>query len=176
MGPKQFLQGEWLGHPLHPALVHIPTALWPAALVFDVLTQFDVGGNALVRASFYAIALGLAVALLAVPTGLADWWDIGRDKPAWKLGLWHMGINVVVAAIAAANLYLRLGDELQATVVPTTPLLLSLLATALLLVSGYLGGRMVFNYGTSIARQSKEKWRRHAEAGGARLPTQEKDS
>lgn len=35
---KDFLQGKWLGHPLHPLLVHLPTALWPAALVFDILS------------------------------------------------------------------------------------------------------------------------------------------
>lgn len=174
MGLKQFLQGEWLGHPLHPALVHVPAALWPAALLFDILTRFDIGGNALVRASFYAIALGLAVALLAVPTGLADWWDIKREKPAWKLGVAHMALNLIAAAVAAANLFLRLGDALQAEAVATLPLLLSLATTALLAVSGYLGGRMVYNYGVSVARQSKEKWRRIAAAGGARLPSQEK--
>ncbi len=170
MGLKEILQGEWLGHPLHPAIVHLPTALWPAALLFDVLTQFGVGGNALVRASFYALGLGLAAALLAAPTGLADWWDIKREKPAWRLGLWHMGLNIVALVLAAVNLFLRLGDELRAEAVGTAPLLLSLLTTLILLVSGYLGGRMVFHYGTSVARQSKKKWRERAAAGGARLP------
>ena len=32
MSLKDLLQGKWLGHPLHPALVHVPTGLWPAAL------------------------------------------------------------------------------------------------------------------------------------------------
>jgi len=34
MGVKELLQGRWMNHPLHPALAHIPTGLWPAALVF----------------------------------------------------------------------------------------------------------------------------------------------
>lgn len=167
---KQFLQGEWLGHPLHPAIVHVPTALWPAALLFDILTQFDIGGNALVRASFYAIALGIAAALLAAPTGLADWWDIKREKPAWKLGLWHMILNVLALAVSAANLYLRWGDELRAEAVANVPLALSAVVTAILFVSGYLGGRMVYHYGASVARQSKEEWRARAAEGGANLP------
>jgi hypothetical protein len=36
-------------------------------------------------------------------------------------------------------------------------------------VSGYLGGRMVYAYGISIARQSKKEWRERAEKGGARV-------
>jgi uncharacterized membrane protein len=34
---KSFLQGKWLGHPLHPALVHIPVGAWTAALIFDLI-------------------------------------------------------------------------------------------------------------------------------------------
>src|SRR5687768_15730300 len=79
-----FLQGKWLRHPLHPALVHIPTALWPAAFVFDLLSQITQE-NVFVQLSFYAMLLGLIVAILAIPTGIADWTDIGREKPAWKL-------------------------------------------------------------------------------------------
>jgi uncharacterized membrane protein len=172
MSLKEFLQGTWLGHPLHPALVHVPTGLWVSALVFDLLTVLGVESNALVRSSFYALAAGLVVALLAAPAGLADWWDIKREKPAWTLGLWHMILNITITLLAAVNVYFRLGPALQAEKVETGPLLLSVLMVGLLLVSGYLGGRMVYNYGTSVARQSKQEWRERAEAGGARLPAQ----
>lgn len=171
---KQFLQGSWLGHPLHPMLVHIPTALWPAALAFDLLTRFDVGGNPMVRASFYAILVGLIAAAAAVPTGLADWWEIKPDRPARKIGIYHMALNGVVAAIFLINLLLRLDRRNEAEAVTTGPLLLSAAGVALLAVSGYLGGRMVFDYGIAVARHSKGKWRRIAEAGGARVPAQEK--
>jgi hypothetical protein len=32
-----FLKGKWLRHPLHPILVHVPMAIWPSALIFDLL-------------------------------------------------------------------------------------------------------------------------------------------
>src|SRR4051794_16059982 len=89
---KDFLQGKWLKHPLHPILVSLPLGLWPAALVFDLLSYTPGGGNIMVRTSFCAIVLGLVGALLAVPTGLADWWDIKRERPAWKIGLIHMSL------------------------------------------------------------------------------------
>ena len=77
-----FLQGKWLKHPLHPALVHIPTALWPSAFLVDLISQFRED-NAFVQLAFYAILLGLVVAVLAIPTGYADWTDFRPEKTAW---------------------------------------------------------------------------------------------
>jgi hypothetical protein len=46
------------------------------------------------------------------------------------------------------------------------------MGTAVLVVSGYLGSRMVFDQGTGVARFSKKKWRAIALAGGANLPAE----
>ena len=165
-----FLKGKWLGHPLHPIIVHVPMAMWPGALIFDLLSQWHIGGNAMVRLSFYAIFFGLVAALLAVPTGLLDWTGIKKEKPAWKIGLYHMALNLVVALLFAVNLGLRWQTVRDATQVAGTPFLLSAVGTALLIGSAYLGGMMVYQYGISVARMSKEKWRKIAEAGGANLP------
>jgi uncharacterized membrane protein len=164
-----FLQGKWLKHPLHPALVHIPTALWPSAFAFDLLSQFRAD-NVFVQLAFYAILLGLLIALLALPTGYADWIDIRPEKPAWKLGLYHMILNVFISILWGINLALRVGSFQTATSVPLGLLVLSTLATLLLLISGYLGGRMIYAYGISVARLSKKKWRKIAQEGGAAVP------
>jgi uncharacterized membrane protein len=164
-----FLQGKWLKHPLHPALVHIPTALWPSAFLFDLISQFRAD-NVFVQLAFYAILLGLIVAFLAIPTGYADWTDIRPEKPAWKLGLYHMILNVIITILWGVNLALR-GGGLQTDVsVPPGAVGLSALATLLLIVSGYLGGRMIYAYGISVARLSKKKWRKIAQQGGATVP------
>ena len=164
------LKGTWLGHPLHPIFAHIPVAMWPGALIFDLLSNLQIGGNAVVRLSFYSIAFGLVAALAAVPTGWVDWSGIKKGKPAWKLGLYHMLLNIVVAVLFAVNLYLRRASFRQATEVDRIPLLLSVVGTIILIGSAYLGGRMVFEYGISVARMSKKKWRKLAAAGGANLP------
>ena len=168
----EFLQGKWLKHPLHPALVHIPTALWPTAFAFDLVSQWRAD-NVFVQLSFYAIALGLAVALLAIPTGFADWTDIKREKPAWKLGLYHMILNIFISLLWGISLALRLPTLTTDTSVTVGLVALSGLATLLLLVSGYLGGRMIYAYGISVARLSKQKWREMARKGGAALPPEE---
>ena len=167
---KHILQGRWLGHPLHPALVHLPTGLWPAALLFDAMSFSEVGHNALVRASFACIAGGLLGALLAIPTGLADWAEIKPGKPARRLGLYHMGLNAIGASLFALNLWLRRETVTDADSVSAGQLTLSVLGVLILLVSGYLGGRMAFEHGIGVGRMSKEKWRRLAQAGHANLP------
>ncbi len=171
---KGFLQGKWLGHPLHPALVHLPTALWPAALFFDLLSRTDLGGRAPVQIAYYAILIGLGVAVFAALTGLADWSDIKPDKPARKLGLIHMVLNLAAVAVFALNLWLRAQLPVETATMPLPHLGLTVLGNLLIAVSGYLGGRLVFHYGISVARHSKNQLRQRAEAAGAKLPAEEK--
>ena len=167
---KDFLQGKWLGHPLHPALVHVPMGLFPAALVFDVLSRAGIGGNAMARTSFACVAAGLLVALISAPAGMADWLAVKPGRPAHTIGLTHMGLNVVAIVLWAVNLGLRWGDVGSRPRVAWGELALSILGTALVLVSGYLGSRMVFDQGTGVARYSKKRWRELALAGGSNVP------
>src|SRR5207247_1599380 len=141
----------------HPALVHLPTGLLPAGFIFDILSRCGVGGNAMVQVSFYSIALGLVVAVLAAPAGLADWLDIKPQRPAYKMGLWHMGVNVAVLALFTISFALRWNGFTWQMRVGMLPVLLSAAGTAVLIVSGYLGSRMVFDQGIGVARLSKGK-------------------
>jgi uncharacterized membrane protein len=159
-----------LGHPVHPIAVHLPLALWPAALLFDILSRADVGGNAMVQLSFWAIGLGLIATLGAIPTGIADWFGIKKENPAWKTGLYHMGLNALVTLLYVVNFILRFKTFRYDTEVATGPLLLSMIGTVMLIGSAYLGGLMVYDHGIGVARHSKEKWREAAENAGANVP------
>lgn len=164
---SEILQGKWLGHPLHAALVHIPVGSWTAACLLDIFYRaqwmdFESG-----RLATYLVAFGLFGALLAVAPGFADWLPIKKEKPAWKLGLYHMLLNVVAVIVWSANLSLRFNaDEVVTDAILGT----SVVGTLLVFVSGYLGSLMVFDQGTSIARHSKTEWRKIARKGGSRVP------
>jgi uncharacterized membrane protein len=166
-----FLQGKWLGHPLHPAIVHVPIGGWLVACVLDLVAWSGSGGATVERLALWCVGVGLAGALLAVPPGVADWMQIKKEKPAWKLGLWHMLLNLAAALVWAVNFGLRFEarDELGQAVTKAI-LLTSLTGTALLLVSAYLGSLMVFDQGIGVARTSKKKWRAIAVRAGARVP------
>ncbi len=167
---KQFLPGRWLGHPLHPGLVHLPTGLFPSALLFDLLSRAGLGENAMVRASFLGILLGLLVALLAAPAGLADWLDIKPTRPAYRIGIWHMALNISLLAIEATNLAVRWNGFRSQVRVDLGMLGLSAAGTAIVVVSSYLGSLMVFDQGIGVARLSKNRWRAIAIAGRANVP------
>jgi uncharacterized membrane protein len=169
-GVIKFLSGKWLGHPLHPILAHIPMAMWPGALILDLLSRQGIEAELMVSLSFYAIAFGLAASLLAAPAGLVDWSGIKREKPAWRIGVYHMVLNGTAIVLFATNLLLRWQTFHHANLVENIPLILSAAGTVILIVSAYLGGMMSYHHGISVARLSKDKWRRIAEEGGANLP------
>lgn len=159
--------------PLHTLVVHLPMGAWCGALLFDLLSRAQVGGNAMVRLSFISIAVGLASVLIAIPTGVLDWGGVKKEKPAWKIGLYHMAVNLVATILYAMNLGVRLPTWKTAEMVSLGALGLSAIGTVLLMAGAYLGGRMVYAHGVGVARRSKEKWRQRAEEGGSRVPKKE---
>ncbi len=156
-----------MGHPLHSAMVHVPVGLWLSAAALDLAVVAGVAHEAVPRLALYAAFVGTVVALLAIPPGVADWSSIKRDKPAWKLGLYHMVLNSAALLVWFANLGLRMGSE----GVTSGPVwITSCTGAVLVIASGYIGSRMVFDQGTAVARESKKKWRAIAAREGARLP------
>ena len=92
-----------------------------------------------------ALALGgLAGALLAALPGFIDMLSLrGYLK---RVALAHMAINLVVVGLYMVNAWLRVTDAPA-----TTTLWLSAAGIALLLVSGWLGGKMVYVHGVAVA-------------------------
>ena len=63
------------------------------------------------------------------------------------IGLTHMGINLTVVVLYAINAWLRHGNPESLKL----PMLLSLVGVLLLVVSGWLGGKMVFEAGVGVS-------------------------
>jgi nitrite reductase/ring-hydroxylating ferredoxin subunit/uncharacterized membrane protein len=132
---KNFLNGTWLGHPLHPVLTDLPIGAWTAAMIFDA---HELGAKRRVTShpADTAIAIGLAGAAAAAVTGLTDWQDIdGRGR---RVGLAHGLLNLTGALLFGASLVLRksgargLGRGF------------SLLGYAVALSAAHLGGNLVY--------------------------------
>ena len=136
------------GHPIHPMLVPLAIGLWVFALVSDVMTR--VGGAAAWRTvAFYAIGGGVVGALLAAVPGLIDLLSMspGRTK---RLGFWHMSVNLAAVAVLAAAFVLRLRNPDH-----SGSILFTALGVALILVSGWLGGEMVYVGGAGVATSAR---------------------
>jgi nitrite reductase/ring-hydroxylating ferredoxin subunit/uncharacterized membrane protein len=150
---RNFLQGKWLGHPLHPLLVHLPIGLFVLALVFDGLSYFADWPH-LVPAAFYAIGLGIVTAVVASIPGLADFTDIRRDSEARSTARIHMLLNFAALFLYGASALLRY-PHLEAGQTPLLAFLLSLLAIATLSYSGYIGGSLVYDDGVAVGRHRR---------------------
>jgi uncharacterized membrane protein len=132
------------GHPIHPMLVAIPIGLWIFSLVCDLI---QAGGNpnpAWPTVAFYCMGGGIAGALLAALPGMIDLASLPPGPR--KTGLIHMTINLVVVALYAANFWLRRDNPLQ----PGNLVWLSFLSIGLLVISGWLGGKMVYEHGVAV--------------------------
>jgi uncharacterized membrane protein len=80
-----------------------------------------------------------------------------------------MGLNVLMLLIWGINLAFRWSSFRWQSRVATSPLVLSAVGTVMLAVSAYLGSRMVFDQGVGVARMSKGKWRKLAQAGRSNM-------
>ena len=128
-------------------LVTIPIGLWLLSFVCDLVFMFGKGDPAWSTVAMYCMAGGLAGALLAAVPGAIDLNSL-RGQKAGRVGLIHMTINLTVVGLYALNLFFRAqSDQASSSLVA-----MSAFALVLLVISGWLGGRMVYELGVGVAQ------------------------
>lgn len=132
------------GHPIHPMLVTIPIGLWIFSLVCDLVAMRSGAPETWASASYYAMVGGIIGALAAALPGLVDL--LSLESPIKSTAIKHMALNLTIVVLYVVNAWLRH----QGTVSAGVTLGLSVLAIAMLLVSGWLGGKMVYEAGVAV--------------------------
>ncbi|HEY7293486.1 MAG TPA: Rieske 2Fe-2S domain-containing protein [Dehalococcoidia bacterium] len=141
---KSWLNGVWLGHPLHPALTDVPIGAWTMALMLDgVAVVSDSDG--LRQAADATLAIGVAGALGAAASGAADWSDTQGETR--RIGLLHAVLNSVALGL---NLWSLLGRRRGHR---GAALALSVAGYAIASVSASIGGELVFRRGIGVSHQ-----------------------
>lgn len=153
---RNLLEGKPVRSPLHPAAVHVPIALFPLSLLLD-LGSHVCPANELyfVRGAYLVLLGGIAGAVVAAVPGLADYTGIRADHPAKKTATLHLLLNLVAVALFAASAWWR-RDALDHMATGWGPILLSLVALAVLGYSGYLGGHLVYADGIGVGRHRRK--------------------
>ncbi len=140
-------------HPIHPMLTVFPLGLWIFSFVCDIVFRAGWGGLAWNDIAYYTMAGGIAGALLAAVPGFIDFLSIpASQQPLKKIGWAHMLLNLGVVVLFAIDLWWRTG------VAPgsTGPFILSLVGVLGLLVSGWLGGAMVYEHAMAVEAQATQ--------------------
>lgn len=142
------------GHPFHPILVTVPIGAWIASLVFDIASHAVDHPGFLSQGSEWLIAIGVLGALLAAMVGLLDLFGIPTGTRAFRTGLLHMSLNLLVTASYVINFFWRHGSYTNGQAVPGGRLALAAVTLAVLAVSGFLGGKLAYRYGVRVADET----------------------
>jgi nitrite reductase/ring-hydroxylating ferredoxin subunit/uncharacterized membrane protein len=140
---RNFLNGTWLGEPLHVVLKDVPIGAWTVAMVFDALDLLRNRREFAVAADT-SIAIGLVGAAGAAATGVTDWSDV--DPPARRLGMIHGLLNLGVTALFATSLILRRSKT------RTERRISAAVGYALMSYAAHLGGKMVYKHRVGVDR------------------------
>jgi nitrite reductase/ring-hydroxylating ferredoxin subunit/uncharacterized membrane protein len=137
---KDFLNGVWLGHPLHSAATDIPIGTLLLTVVLDLLNQPAAADVALVATILFM--------LVAALTGAADYTD--TDGTARVRATLHSTLMVVALVLLLISLALRAGAPTDRTV----PIALSLIGFLLVTAAAYVGGDVVYLFGNMVSRHA----------------------
>jgi uncharacterized membrane protein len=133
------------GHPLHPMLVVAPAALLPFAAVLDTMHR-ATDNEDYAKAAYYSLAGALIGGLAAGVAGAMDYLTIQPETDVKRTANLHAMINGGALAVTAANMAMRREQPNHTG----GSLALSILAAAGVIVSGWFGGRMVYEQGMRV--------------------------
>ena len=144
---QRFLHGRaWLGHPLHPLLTDLVSGAWTVAWILDLaqllrMRRAQPGADA-------AVAIGLAAVPLTALSGWTDWQH--TEGKARRLGLLHSALNILAVVLYASSLKHRRGGRRM------MGMLASHLGFAVINLSAYLGGEMVYDLGVNVGQGAEQ--------------------
>ncbi|WP_046300210.1 Rieske 2Fe-2S domain-containing protein [Mycobacterium sp. UM_Kg27] len=141
-----FLNGVWLGHPVHPPLASLTTGAIGTTVALDALSLLPSRSAAEVldasRFAQRALGLGIAANFASAATGVTDWQHT-HDKDR-RIGLVHGVLNLVATGLYIQSWRDRRGGRQLRGIVT------SAVGYGITSASGFLGGALVFGSGIGI--------------------------
>lgn len=133
------------GHPLHPMLVVAPAALIPFGFILDAMHR-ATDNDDYANAAYLSLAGGLVGGLAAGVAGAMDYLTIEEHTDVKRTANVHALLNGGALALTAANVAMRREGYKHTG----GSLALSALAAVGVIVSGWFGGRMVYEQGVRV--------------------------
>jgi len=145
MKVRSFLNGTWLGHPLHAALTDVPLGLWTGGVILDAIGLL-AGDRSARRAADWCVGIGCGGAVAAAVAGMADFSK--TEDPQRREATAHSILNGLALAAFGFSFYRRRRGDWAGS------LPYSAIGYALALAGADIGGRMVYNLGTLVSREA----------------------
>ena len=139
---KDFLNGTWLGHPVHAALTDVPIGAMTVAIVLDIIGQ--------PVAADVTVLIGVLAIVATAVSGLADYTDV--DGTARSRATVHATVMTTALIVFVVSLVIRAGNPADRAV----PIVLLVIGYLILTVGAEIGGDLVYLIGTNVNRHA---WR-----------------
>lgn len=139
---KDFLNGTWLGHPVHAALTDLPVGVMTVAIVLEVIGQRV--------AADVSVLIGVLSIVATAVSGLADYTDV--DGKARSRATVHATVMTIGLLVFVVSLVIRAGNPADRAV----PIILLVIGYLILTVGAEIGGDLVYLIGTNVSRHA---WR-----------------
>jgi len=133
------------GHPLHPMLIVAPAALIPFGFILDAMHRRS-GRASYSEAAYYSLVGGVVGGLAAGAAGAMDYLSIAPHTDVKRTANVHAALNVGALALTAANVMARRHTRHHRG----GSLAMSAVAAAGVLISGWFGGRLVYEHGMRV--------------------------
>jgi nitrite reductase/ring-hydroxylating ferredoxin subunit/uncharacterized membrane protein len=139
---KDFLNGTWLGHPVHAVLTDVPIGALTVSIIADLIGQPLVAD--------VTMLIGVLGMVASAVTGAADYTDV--QGKAGNRATVHSTLMVIALVVYAISLLIRAGDPVSRTL----PIVLAIVGYLILSLGAEIGGDLVYLIGTNVNRHA---WR-----------------
>jgi nitrite reductase/ring-hydroxylating ferredoxin subunit len=137
---KDFLNGTWLGHPVHAAITDVPIGALTVVVVLDVLGQ--------PTAADIALVVGILTMVASAVAGVADYTD--TDGTSRVQATVHSALMTIALVVYVLSLILRAGAPADRAV----PIALSIIGYLIVTAGAYVGGDVVYVLGNMVSRHA----------------------
>jgi nitrite reductase/ring-hydroxylating ferredoxin subunit/uncharacterized membrane protein len=139
---QNFLNGTWLGHPVHGVVTDVAIGALTVSIVADLIGQPLVAD--------VSMLLGVLAMVASAVTGSADYAEVDGN-PRYRATV-HLVIMIVTLVLYVVSLVIRNGQPADRLV----PILIAVVAYLLLSLGAAIGGDLVYLVGTHVNRHA---WR-----------------
>jgi nitrite reductase/ring-hydroxylating ferredoxin subunit/uncharacterized membrane protein len=151
---QDFLNGSWLGHPLHAVLVDVVVGGYTMLIVLDLLglvAHVDVEPAGIIILGLTTLA-GLSAGL----SGLTDFKDTATGDER-NVTVLHGTINLIAIALYVVAFVMRATGALDGS------RYVAIIGYLIISVGAYIGGHVVFKYGYMVNHNAFAKGKRAKE-------------
>ncbi len=135
-----------LGHPMHPMLVGLPIGLVAWTLVADVVYLLRDHDQMWYNIAFWTGFAAWTSAFVAALPGIGDFFTMARKTQSAGMAAAHGALNTAILAAYVIAWVAMLDNNATSGGSLTIVVALHSLGTGMLLLSGWLGGELVFRH------------------------------